>query len=72
MSQLQGDLDEGVRAGAALLDKALAKVIEGENVAVHVISQSLSQCQRALDHILALREHTRQRTCDTVLMSSQP
>lgn len=40
MGQLQGDLDEGIRTGAALLDQTLAKVVEGEAVTVHIISQS--------------------------------
>lgn len=58
MSQLQGDLDEGIGAGAALLDQTLAKVIEGENVRVHIVSQTPGHCQRALDDLLALEEVT--------------
>ncbi|TNN87960.1 hypothetical protein EYF80_001924 [Liparis tanakae] len=58
VSQLQGDLDEGIGAGAALLDQTLAKVIEGENVRVHIVSQTPGHCQRALDDLLALEEVT--------------
>lgn len=54
VSQLQGDLDEGIWTGAALLNQTLAKVIEGDNVAVHIISQRPGDCQRALDNLLAL------------------
>ena len=54
VGQLQGDLDEGVRAGAALLDQALPKVTEGDDVRVHVLSQCLGHGQRALDHLLTL------------------
>lgn len=58
MGQLQGDLDEGVRTGAALLNHTLAKVIKGENVRVNVIRQILGHSQRALDDLLALEEVT--------------
>lgn len=58
MGQLQGDLDEGIRTGAALLYQTFAKVIEGHDVRVHVISQSPGYFQRALDDLLALEEVT--------------
>lgn len=56
MGQLEGNLDEGIGTGAALLDQAFAKVIKGENVRVHVVSQSCGHCQRTLDDFLALQE----------------
>lgn len=56
MGQLQCDLDEGIRTGAALLNQTFAKVIEGENVRVDVVSQSRGDCQRALNDFLALQE----------------
>ena len=56
MGQLEGDLNEGIGTSAALLDQTLAKVTEGENVTVHIISQSPGYCQRALDDLLALKE----------------
>lgn len=40
MGQLKGDLDEGIRAGAALLNQTLSKVMEGDDVAVHIICQT--------------------------------
>lgn len=58
VGQLQGDLDEGIRTGAALLNQTLAKVIEGDDVGVHIVSQGLSDFQRALDDFLALTEQT--------------
>lgn len=58
MGQLQGDLDEGIRTGAALLNHTLAKVIEGENVRVHVVRQIRGNSQRVLDDLLALEEVT--------------
>ena len=54
VSQLQGDLDEGVGAGAALLDQALPKVTKGDDVRVHVLSQRPGNGQRALNHLLTL------------------
>lgn len=59
MSQLQGNLDKGIRTGAALLDEALAKITEGENVAVHIVSESPCNCQRMVDDPLALEEMQR-------------
>ena len=59
MGQLQGDLDEGIWTGAALLNQTFSKVIEGENVRVHIISQSPGDCQRALDDLLALKKITK-------------
>lgn len=47
VSQLQGDLYEGIRADAKLLDLSFTKVSEGEDVTVHVICQSLGYSQRA-------------------------
>lgn len=55
MGELEGNLDEGIRTGAALLDQTFAKVIERENVTVHVVGQSPGCSQRALDDILALQ-----------------
>ena len=52
--ELKGDLNEGVGANAALLDEALAKVTEGDDVAVHVVSQGRGYIQRAVDDVLAL------------------
>lgn len=56
MGQLQGNLDEGIRTGAAFLNQPLSKVSEGDNVTVHVICQSFGYCQRTLDGLLALEE----------------
>lgn len=47
--ELQGNLDERIRACAALLDQTLAKVLKGVDVRVHIICQCLGQLQRALD-----------------------
>lgn len=54
--KLKSDLNEGVRAGAALLDEALAKFTEGDDVAVHVVRQGLGHIQGAVDDGLALGE----------------
>lgn len=56
MGQLQGNLDEGVRTSAALLNQTFAKVVKGENVRVDVVCQSCGHRQRALDDFLALKE----------------
>lgn len=56
MGQLKGNLDEGIRTGAALLNQTFAKVVKGENVRVDVVRQSCGHCQRALDDLLALQE----------------
>lgn len=56
MGQLQCDLDEGIRAGAALLYQSLSKVTEGETVTVHIICQGPGYCQGALNGLLALQE----------------
>ncbi len=54
MRQLEGDLNEAVGTRFAFLDQAFAKVIEGEDVHVHVVRQSAGHFQRAADHCLAL------------------
>lgn len=56
MGQLQGNLDEGIGTGAALLNQPLSKVSEGDNVTVHIVCQSSGYCQRTLDGLLALEE----------------
>lgn len=56
MGQLKGNLDEGIRTGAALLNQTFAKVVKGENVRVDVVRQSCGHCQRVLDDFLALQE----------------
>ena len=58
VGELQCDLDEGVRTGAALLDQPLPEVSEGDDVTVHVIRQTLGYRQGALDGFLALEEET--------------
>lgn len=40
MGQLQGDLNEGVWTGATLLNQPLSEVIKGNDVTIHIISQS--------------------------------
>lgn len=57
VSQLQGDLHEGVGAGPALLDEAFAKGEELEAVQLHVIGQRLGHLVGALDGRLALWRH---------------
>lgn len=59
MSQLQGDLDEGIGAGATLFDQALPEAIEGDDVGVDVVCQGLGHHQRAGDGRLTLRHRTR-------------
>ena len=54
VGQLQSQLDEGVRADPALLHPALPKLLVGEHVEVHVISQSLRNLQRPAHLLLAL------------------
>lgn len=56
MGQLKGNLDEGIRTSAALLNQTFAKVIKGENVRVDVVCQGCGHCQRVLDDFLALKE----------------
>lgn len=58
VGELQGDLDEGVGAGPALLDQPLPEVGELEAAEVHVVGQRLGHAVRALDGGLALRGHT--------------
>lgn len=55
--QLQGDLHEGVGAGPALLDEALAEGQELEAVQFHVICQRLGHLVGTLDDRLALPRH---------------
>ena len=75
MGQLQGNLDEGIGTCAALLNQTFAKVVEGENVRVHVVGQSPGQCQRALDDLLALEEvtekHVRLSRCSMDILTEQ-
>lgn len=59
MSQLQGNLDEGIWTCAALLNQTLSKLSKGKTVTVHVICQSPGHCQRALNDLLALEEMRR-------------
>lgn len=56
MGQLQGELDEGIRTGAALLYLAFSKVIKRNNVRVHIISQILGNFEGVLNYLLALKE----------------
>lgn len=60
MSQLQGQLDEGVRAGPALLDQTFPKGVERERVEIHVAGQERRAAQGRLDHLLALGREQRQ------------
>lgn len=59
MGQLQGDLDEGIRTGAALLYLAFSKVREGNDMRVHIISQLLGNRKGGLNDLLALKEETK-------------
>lgn len=59
MGQLQGDLDEGIGTGAALLYLAFSKVREGNNMRVHIISQLLGNRKGGLNDLLALQEETK-------------
>lgn len=61
MGQLQCELDEGIWTDLALLDQALSKVTKGDDVRVHIISQSLGHRQRVGDHSLALPWNTNQK-----------
>lgn len=54
VSQLQGDLHKGVRAGPALLDEAFAKGEELEAVQLHVVCQRPGHLVGALNDRLAL------------------
>lgn len=58
MGELQGNLNEGIGTGAALLNQTLAKLSEGETVTVHIVCQSSGYCQRTLDDLLALKTVT--------------
>lgn len=63
MGQLQCELDEGIWTGLALLDQALSKITKGDDVRVHIISQSRGHRQRVGNHSLALpwnAKHKRQ------------
>lgn len=59
MGKLQGDLDEGIRTGAALLYLAFSKVREGNDMRVHIISQLLGNREGGLNDLLALKEETK-------------
>lgn len=56
MGQLQGDLDEGIRAGPALLYLAFSKLREGNDVGINIVSQVLGNCEGVLNDLLALKE----------------
>ena len=57
VGQLQSYLNEGVRAGPALLDQTLPKVVERDDDDVDIISQRLGPHQRVTDHGLALKHN---------------
>jgi len=61
VGQLQAELDESVGADAQLLDAALPKVPEREDVAVHVVRQHLRHRQGAGHLSLDLTHRQRQR-----------
>lgn len=56
MGQLQGNLDEGIGAGPALLYLAFSKLTEGNDVGINIISQVLGNCEGVLNDLLALKE----------------
>lgn len=66
MGELQGNLDEGIWAGLALLDHPFTKLLERDNGHVHIISQGLSHGQGVGDHGLALDSiHREKRICES-------
>lgn len=67
MGQLQSELDEGIRAGAALLYLAFSKVIKRNNVGVHIISQILGNFEGVLNYLLALKEDKKDTQCHLFL-----
>lgn len=69
MGQLQGELDEGIGAGAALLYFAFSKVREGNDVGINIVSQVLGNCEGVLNDLLALKEKT--NTVSSFLITSQ-
>lgn len=56
MGQLQGDLDEGIGAGPALLYFAFSKLSEGNDVGINIIRQVLGNCEGVLNDLLTLKE----------------
>lgn len=56
MGQLQGNLDEGIGAGPALLYLAFSKLGKGNDVGINIVSQVLGNCEGVLNDLLALKE----------------
>lgn len=59
VGQLQGELDERIWAGAALLDESFPEGVEGERVHVHIVCQKGRSVQGGLYHLLALERRER-------------
>lgn len=56
MGQLQGELDEGVRARSAFLDQSFTKSVERERMEIHIAGQNVRGVQGRLYHILTLEK----------------
>lgn len=56
LGQLQSHLDEGIRAGLALLNQSFPKFTKQTAVEVHVICYLFGNYVRALNGLSALRE----------------
>lgn len=57
IGQLKSHLNEGIWTDSTLLDFSFAKILEGENVEVNVVSKRLGHCQRLGDLLITL-QHT--------------
>lgn len=68
MGQLQGDLDEGIWAGPALLYLAFSKLSKGNDVGINIVSQVLGNCEGVLNDLLALKEEI--KSISSFLISS--
>lgn len=60
LCQLQGQLNEGVWAGPALLDQSFPKLSEQAAIEVHVVGNLLGREVRGFDDTLALRTDRKQ------------
>lgn len=60
LCQLQGQLNEGVRAGPAFLDQPFPKLSKQAAVEVHVVGYTLGREEGRLNDTLALRKGKKQ------------
>ena len=56
LCELQGHLDEGIRAGATLLYQALPEVAKEAAIKINVVRDLHGQSVRRIHHILALTD----------------